>query len=80
VATIRTIRDAVAMSMMGFNPMPGCGTPPFAASDSMLRLGEDLGVGVRELSRNEIAGTPIPEVVFDYNAVREEILAGAKKA
>jgi uncharacterized protein (DUF362 family) len=71
--------DAVAMSVMGFNPMADRGTPPFATSDSMLRLAEDLGVGVRDLSRNEVVGTPIKEVVFDYTAVREKLLAAQKK-
>jgi hypothetical protein len=55
------------------------GTPPFATSDSMLRLAEDLGVGVRDLGRNEVVGTPIKEVVFDYTAVREKLLAAQKK-
>jgi uncharacterized protein (DUF362 family) len=71
--------DAVAMSVMGFNPMADRGTPPFATSDSMLRLAEDLGVGVRDLGRNEVVGTPIKEVVFDYTAVREKLLAAQKK-
>jgi hypothetical protein len=68
------------MAVMGFNPMADRGAAPFANSDSMLRLAEDLGVGLRDLSRNEIVGTPIKEVVFDYSAVREKILAAAKKA
>ena len=72
--------DAVAMSVMGFNPMADRGTPPFATSDSMLRLAEDLGVGVRDLSRNEVVGTPIKDVVFSYSAVRDKILAAQKKA
>ncbi len=72
--------DAVATAVMGFNPLADRGTAPFANSDSMLRLGEDLGIGVRDLGRNEIVGTPIAEVVFSYSAVREKILAAAKKA
>ena len=72
--------DAVAMSVMGFNPMNDRGKPPFASSDNMLHLGEDLGVGLRDLSKNEIAGVPISEVVFDYTAVRNKILADRKKA
>ena len=72
--------DAVAMAVMGFDPMADRGTPPFANSDSTLRLGEDLGIGLRGLSRNEIVGAPIPEVVFSYSAVRDKILAAAKKA
>jgi hypothetical protein len=46
----------------------------------MVRLGEDLGIGLRDLSRNEIAGAPISEVVFSYSAVREKLLAAAKKS
>ena len=72
--------DAVGMAVMGFNPLADRGTPPFANADSMLHLGEDLGIGERDLSRNDIVGTPIPEVVFDYSAVRARILAAAKKA
>ncbi len=71
--------DAVAMTVMGFNPMADRGAPPFASADNMLHLGEDLGVGLRDLSRNEVAGTPIKEVVFSYTAVRDRLLAAAKK-
>ena len=71
--------DAVAMSVMGFDPLADRGKAPFAASDSMLRLAEDLGVGLRDLKKNEVVGTPISEVVFDYTAVRDKILAAAKK-
>jgi hypothetical protein len=46
----------------------------------MLHLGEDLGVGLRDLAKNDISGVPISEVRFDYNAVREKILADRKKA
>ena len=72
--------DAVAMSVMGFNPMADRGAPPFANADNMLHLGEDLGVGLRDLSRNEVLGVPISEVVFSYPAVREKLLAAQKKA
>ena len=72
--------DAVAMAVMGFDPMADRGKAPFASSDSMVRLGEDLGVGLRDLTRNDIAGVPISEVVFDYTAVRDRILAERKKA
>jgi len=68
------------MSVMGFNPMADRGTPPFANADSMLHLAEDLGVGLRDLSRNEVLGVPISEVVFSYPAVREKLLAAQKKA
>jgi uncharacterized protein (DUF362 family) len=71
--------DAVAMSVMGFDPLADRGTPPFANSDSMLRFGEELGIGLRDLKRNEVAGVPIAEARFDFAAVRERILREAKK-
>jgi len=71
--------DAVAMSVMGFDPLADRGKPPFVNSDSMLRFGEELGVGLRDLKRNEVVGVPIAQVVFDFNAVRERILREAKK-
>jgi len=72
--------DAVAMSVMGFDPLADRGTPPFANSDNMLRLGEELGVGLRDLKRNEVVGVPIADVRFDFAAVRERILRETKKA
>ena len=56
------------------------GTAPFATADSMQRLGEDLGIGLRDPARNEVAGVPIKDVVFSYTAVREKMQAAAKKA
>ena len=58
--------DAVAMSLMGFDPMADRGTAPFETSDNMLRLAEHLGVGTRDLSRIEVAGPPIEKVRFDF--------------
>jgi uncharacterized protein (DUF362 family) len=71
--------DAVGLSAIGYNPMADRGTAPFATADNTLHLAEDLGVGVRDLSRNEIVGTPIKDVVFSYGAVRDRILAAQKK-
>jgi len=67
--------DAVAMAVMGFDPLAGPDAPPFsyAKCDSTQRLGEDLGLGIRDLKRNEVVGTPIAEVVFDYKAIREKL-------
>ena len=45
-----------------------------------LKLGESLGIGWRDLSKNEVVGTPISEVVFSYSAVRDRILAAQKKS
>jgi uncharacterized protein (DUF362 family) len=72
--------DAVAMAVMGFDPLAERGKPPFARCDSTLRFGEELGIGVRDLSRNEIVGVPISDVVFSYPAVREKLQADQKKA
>jgi len=71
--------DAVAMSIMGFDPLADRGTPPFANCDSMLRFGEELGVGLRDLNRNEVAGVPIAQARFDFTAVRDRILREAGK-
>jgi uncharacterized protein (DUF362 family) len=64
--------DAVAMALMGFDPMADRGTPPFEACDSTLRLAEDVGLGTRDLKRIEVIGTPIAEAKFDFAAIRKK--------
>jgi uncharacterized protein (DUF362 family) len=64
--------DAVAMSIMGFDPMADRGTPPFERCDSIVKLAEDAGLGTRNLSRIEVIGTPIAEARFDFAALRKE--------
>jgi uncharacterized protein (DUF362 family) len=71
--------DAVAMAVMGYDPMADKGTAPFANADNMLHIGESLGVGVRDMGRNEVLGVPVSQVVFSYSAVRDKILAAAAK-
>ena len=63
--------DAVAMSVMGFDPMADRGTPPFERCDSIVKLAEEAGLGTRNLSRIEVIGTPIAEVRFDFAALRK---------
>jgi uncharacterized protein (DUF362 family) len=63
--------DAVAMALMGFDPMADRGTPPFERCDSTLRLAEDAGAGTRDLSRIEVAGPAIADVKFDFAAIRK---------
>jgi uncharacterized protein (DUF362 family) len=58
--------DAVAMALMGFDPMADRGTPPFETCDSTLRLAEHLGVGTRDLNQIEVAGAPISRARFDF--------------
>jgi uncharacterized protein (DUF362 family) len=60
--------DAVAMAVMGYDPMADRGVMPFEKSDSTLRLAEELGVGTRDLRRIEVAGVPIREAIFRYRA------------
>lgn len=63
--------DAVAMALMGFDPMVDRGTPPFERCDSTLRLAEDAGVGTRDLSRIEVAGPAIADAKFDFAGIRK---------
>ena len=58
--------DAVAMAVMGYDPMAERGTPPFENCDNTLRLAEDLGVGTRDLKQIETIGVPIKDVVFSF--------------
>lgn len=60
--------DAVAVALMGFDPMADRGTAPFETSDSTLRLAEQLGVGTRDLSRIEVRGVPINKAKFKFRA------------
>ena len=58
--------DAVGAAVMGFDPMADRGRAPFEVCDNTLRLAEELGVGTRDLSRIEVIGARIVDVVFDY--------------
>ncbi len=51
--------DAVGAAVMGFDPMADRGSPPFEKCDSTLRLGEELGVGTRDLKRIEVIGAQV---------------------
>jgi len=64
--------DAVAMALMGFDPMADRGTPPFEVCDSTLKLAESVGLGTRDLRQIEVIGTPIREAVFDFAAIRKK--------
>jgi uncharacterized protein (DUF362 family) len=61
--------DAVAMAIMGFDPMAERGTAPFETCDNTLRLAEELGVGTRDLKQIEVIGTPIREAQFKFREV-----------
>ncbi len=51
---------------MGFDPMADRGTAPFEACDSTLRLAEEAGIGTRDPSKIEVAGTPLRQVRFRF--------------
>ncbi len=70
---------AVAMTVMGFDPLAERGKAPFARCDSTLLFGEQLGVGLRDLGKNEVVGVPVSDVIFSYPAVREKLQAGQQK-
>jgi uncharacterized protein (DUF362 family) len=63
--------DAVAMSLMGFDPMATRGTPPFERCDSILQLAEAVGLGTRDLKRIEVRGERIVQPPFDFAAERK---------
>jgi len=60
--------DAVAMALMGFDPMAERGTPPFERCDNTLRLAEELGVGTRDLRRIEVRGASIAEAACRFRS------------
>jgi uncharacterized protein (DUF362 family) len=61
--------DAVAMAIMGFDPMAERGAAPFETCDNTLRLAEELGVGTLDLRQIEVIGTPIREALFKFRDV-----------
>ncbi|MEW5979135.1 MAG: DUF362 domain-containing protein [Acidobacteriota bacterium] len=62
--------DAVATALMNFDPMGDRGTPPFETCDSTLRLGEEHGIGTRDLKRIEVVGGRIGALKFDFAELR----------
>ncbi len=63
--------DSVGASVMGFDPMADRGTAPFENCDNTMRLGEELGIGSRDLARIEVIGERPSEVVCDFRAERK---------
>ncbi|MFN8005809.1 MAG: DUF362 domain-containing protein [Terriglobia bacterium] len=58
--------DAVGTAIMGYDPMADRGLPPFETCDSTLRLGEDMGLGTRDLRRIEVRGVSIEQARFNF--------------
>ena len=66
VGTNAVTTDAVAMAVMGLDPMADRGKAPFETCDNTLRLAEELGVGTRDLGQIEVVGESIKDVVFKF--------------
>jgi uncharacterized protein (DUF362 family) len=60
--------DAVAMAVMGYNPLADRGQRPFETCDSTLALAEAAGIGTRDLSRIDVRGAAIRDVLFDFDS------------
>lgn len=60
--------DSVAASLMGFDPLAGHGQRPFEYCDSTLLIGEQQGLGTRDLNRIEIAGPKLADLRFDFRS------------
>jgi uncharacterized protein (DUF362 family) len=58
--------DAVAMSVMGYDPRATRGAKPFENCDNMLLLAEERGVGSADLSRIEQRGVPAAKVRYNF--------------
>jgi hypothetical protein len=58
--------DAVAAAVMGLDPMADKGKAPFELCDSTLRLAEEAGIGTRDVSKIEVAGTPVAKLRFPF--------------
>ncbi len=58
--------DTVATAVMGYDPRAPKGKAPFTMCDNTLLLAEQLGSGSADLSRIEVAGTPIAKALYRY--------------
>ena len=67
--------DAVAVAVMGFNPMATRGEPPFELCDSMLEYAEALGLGTRDLKRIDVVGASIDKARCRFNSVKQSMSA-----
>ena len=58
--------DAVATSVMGYDPRAERGTTPFRNCDNTMLLAEQHGVGAADLSRIDVRGLSIREALFPF--------------
>ncbi|MBK9166423.1 MAG: DUF362 domain-containing protein [Bryobacterales bacterium] len=60
--------DAVSTAIMGYDPRAPKGVKPFATCENTLLLAEKLSIGSADLSRIEIAGIPLEDARFPFEA------------
>ena len=58
--------DAVGTVLMGYHPRAQGGSVPFIICDNYLLMAERQGLGSCDLSRIEVAGTPVDKARFDF--------------
>ncbi len=58
--------DAIATACMGFDPLAARGTPPFERRDNCILLAAELGAGMPDPRRIEVAGVPLKDAVFPF--------------
>jgi uncharacterized protein (DUF362 family) len=58
--------DAVAASLMGFDPAADRGKTPFENCDSTFKIAEEAGIGTRDVGKIEIAGPALKTLQFPF--------------
>lgn len=61
--------DAVAASIMGFDPRARRGAVPFERCDSTLLLAEQRGLGSADPAQFEIAGPPLSTLAYPFRSI-----------
>ena len=68
--------DAVAMAIMGYDPMAERGPVAFETCDKYAASGGGTGVGTRDRRQMEVIGTPIKETLFKFREQRHGLQKG----
>jgi uncharacterized protein (DUF362 family) len=58
--------DAIAATLMGYDPRSSRGTPPFARCDNTLLLAERLGLGSADLSQIDVRGLRLKDAIYRF--------------
>ena len=53
---------------MGYDPRAQRGSKPFQTCDNTLLLAERHGIGTTDLQRIEVAGVPVAQALYKYEA------------